>query len=149
MEERGPLFYLVCMFNSFHLKGGSSGLSIGSIRTWSKDEIRESLTSVLGDAGLANHFSQGYEVNELNIGVGELIAGWSAVITMPRRKVYGGLYQSVFSASSLGCTFGVSELSKLLLQARDEGTTTLNNPDEGDPVLNFLKIINTWQSAPQ
>jgi len=92
---------LDCVFNKFHVMG-----PFGNVNTWSKDGIQESLTKLLEDAELANHFGDRYRVNRLNIGIGELIAGWSHVVTMPRRAD-GKMFQRVFSSSSLGCTFGM------------------------------------------
>jgi len=125
-----------CMFNKFYL------LSFGvSVNKWSKNEIRESLTSVLIDAGLANHFGLQYKVNGLNIGVGELIAGWFEVLSMPRMNV-NGFATTVFSGSSLGCTFGMPSLSTIL-HSKD-GNSTQHGFNSEDTVTTFLEMIESY-----
>lgn len=95
--------------NRFELWGFTHGLS-----TWDGDEIHESLVDTFGDVELANYFKQHYKPGELNIGIGELVAGWCKEDSMPRYCDGDTDSRTGFSASLIGCSFGMPLLSALL-----------------------------------
>ena len=61
------------------------------------------------------YFSAKFQIDDYNIGIGELVAGWCTIKSMPKRTDGNGFSNS-FSAASLGCTFGMSKLASALRQ---------------------------------
>lgn len=138
-QFRVPYYSINYMFNNFFLLAFHE-----SILTWSKNEMCQSLTKVLGDVELANHFSQQYVVNGLNIGIGELIASWSMEVSMPRRNYYGESV-SAFSSSSLGCTYGMPLLSAILCNNCE--MMAEYRLDKKESIMKFVEMIEGYYSS--
>ena len=101
-----------------------------------------------GDIPLAEHFKQHFRQDGINIGIGEFVASCCVVVNMNYRRFGVVSPESVFSASSLGCSFGMPLLSSILSKKGSELRSLLmeHGFEHEEFMLEFVDMIKDYYS---